>query len=306
MKLLIVAMLLTVVQAPARAPKKAPDSTTVKKASPAPPQAPANTDTAKPSPEVPQPEYKLTVHEIPPVTVKKDWTDWGIWVFSGLLVIVGFLQWKVLRTQAKLLREHAGHFESLANATKDNAQAARENAQAVMGSERAWILVRMRPSGPRKKGNQWYWANGTPLTVLEVMTNMHKPELIGYMVKNYGRTPGWVTSQWATAKIVETESQLPQPPDYFCKPASIFVRKSNAAYVPGYRRRNRIFIPSDDLTPVASRTSFLYVYGIITYRDIAGGNHETRFCFRWHVPDTDDIDPQAFYREGPEGYNGET
>jgi hypothetical protein len=38
----------------------------------------------------PQP---VTIRELPSVSVTKDWTDKSYWLFSGLLVIIGGLQW---------------------------------------------------------------------------------------------------------------------------------------------------------------------------------------------------------------------
>jgi hypothetical protein len=78
--------------------------------------------------------------------------DWGMWVFSGLLVVVGTLQWLVLRNQAKIMREHASHLASLADAAKNNAKAASDNATAallsalaILSSERPWIVISIEP-----------------------------------------------------------------------------------------------------------------------------------------------------------------
>jgi hypothetical protein len=79
-------------------------------------------------------EHSIAVSKLPPVTVlptKRDWVDWGIWAFSGLLVIVGFLQWRVIKIQASLLRKHAVHLESLAIAAKNNAVATQTVAEAT-------------------------------------------------------------------------------------------------------------------------------------------------------------------------------
>jgi hypothetical protein len=202
-----------------------------------------------------------------------------------------------------------GQFRSQKGATEAAMQAARSadrNADILINSERAWLLAESIPSGPHKKEGRWYWENGAELTDLEIITRKNKPEIIGYTIKNYGRTPGWITSHWATARIVASAEGLPRPPDYFTKPASIFTQDVSIVYVPGQSKRNIILVPYEDLAPTAKRERFLYVYGTFTYRDVAERSHETRFCFFWHVPPEGDLNPQGFYQEGPEGYNRET
>jgi hypothetical protein len=50
----------------------------------------------------------VTVREFPTVSVSKDWADWGYWGFGGLLVIVGFLQVRLITRQANLMKEQIG------------------------------------------------------------------------------------------------------------------------------------------------------------------------------------------------------
>lgn len=259
-----------------------------------------------------------------PMPTKDQWGKASV-VFTGLLVIVGALGvCYAARTLGKIERQakaNEGALSEIKAAGKQTdkmiehagkqADAALLSARAFMSSERAWILVRMLPTGPRNKsdaGLDFVWEDGTPLTATDIQNGRHKvPETVGYMVKNYGRTPGWVTSHWCDAKIIPATPDLPIQPSYFSRPASIFVRKCDDLYAPEADRKNRIIIPTVDLIPVAGRNSFLWVYGIITYRDVwDGAPHETRFCFYWHVPASGDMNPMGFYQEGPEGYNKQT
>ena len=52
-------------------------------------------------------EHSVGISKLPPVSVTRDWADWGYWAFGGLLVIVGFFQVWLLRSQADLMREQA-------------------------------------------------------------------------------------------------------------------------------------------------------------------------------------------------------
>jgi hypothetical protein len=59
-------------------------------------------------------ERTVGISKLPPVSVTRDWADWGVWVFSFLLVVVGVLQvWLLWRTlgamkqQADLMKQQA-------------------------------------------------------------------------------------------------------------------------------------------------------------------------------------------------------
>jgi len=222
----------------------------------------------------------------------------------------GTTTWAIILTLLAIA-EQTSQTAKAAKATEFAAKAADMNAKAFISSERAWILVKMMPTFPRRKSDDGYdftWENGTPLTQQDILGMKHLvPETVGYIAKNYGRTPGWVTSHWCDAKIVPTMNGLPAKPDYFSRRGSISIETCDDLYVPDGDRKNKILIPFADLIPVARREQFLYVYGIITYRDAWDSPpHETRFCFYWHVPPQGDINPRDFCQEGPAGYNGQT
>src|SRR5258708_1212904 len=109
MKFFALAMFFALMQAGPPIPRKAPDNpapaaTNVKRKSatsqtkPLPAQTPAKTDSNGSAKRdgsehhSEDPEHTVGISKLPPVSVTKDWADWGVWVFSGLLVLVGFLQ----------------------------------------------------------------------------------------------------------------------------------------------------------------------------------------------------------------------
>jgi len=212
----------------------------------------------------------------------------------------------VMEGQSRILRDSVAAAERAADA-------ALLNARALIESERAWLLVRMVPAGPylqpvaSSSAREYAWGNGSRLTQEDIVGGKHLvPESIAYISQNYGRTSGWLTSLWCDAKIVPEINGLPKKPDYFTRPASIVIPKCDDLYAPGGDRTGRITIPWADLVPVSRRQSFLYVYGMFTYRDVWNKSHETGFCFYWHVPPAGDLDPKGWYQEGPEGYNYQT
>jgi hypothetical protein len=99
-----------------------------------------------PAPSVDKPRIaeiqpSVNIDKIPPVTVvpqKRDWADWGYWVFSALLVVVGGFQvWLLWRTLGAIT-EQANLMERQAKANEDAVMAARDNAlAAVAGAEAA-------------------------------------------------------------------------------------------------------------------------------------------------------------------------
>ncbi len=143
-------------------------------------------NTSKPQ-DAPQ---SVRIRELPPVSVTKDWADWGVWAFSGLLVMVGILQFCVLWRQAKIMGEHARHLDNLAKAAKDN-------AQALISSERAWILVdigKLPPFAPEPNLVQILWIFPT--------------------IKNYGKTVARITRVTGIVKLIPEGEKLPIAPEY--------------------------------------------------------------------------------------------
>jgi hypothetical protein len=224
----------------------------------------------------------------------------------ALAVIGAIAAYAALRTLRTIASQTVAA-EVAARAATETAAATLKNAEALMNSERAWILVTMDATGPKLSAdNRWLWEDGMPLSIDDVLKNRHhKPQRIRYTLRNYGRSPGWLISHRGYAQIVPTINGLPSSPDY-SRTASFLGERSNLLYEPGKDRGTAVSIPSAELDPVANRESFLYVYGIIKYKDVWNGIHETGFCFYWHVPGPGDPDPQGWYAEGPEGYSYQT
>jgi hypothetical protein len=301
MKLLIVAALL-LVQAPSRATNSKPENIPVEQSQPEQAQAPPDTTTAQPSPQVPEPEYKLTVREIPAVTVRKDWVDWGVWVFSALLVVVGFLQWSVLKTQANLLEEHAEHLENLAISARDNAKAARDNAQAIINSERAWIIVSPLDDCPAigfipEPGDEV----GPP--------GREARNVFSASVKNSGNTPARIIELRVKYKQVSRLVDIPKKPDYEPRLPSddeVLLVKDDSISAFAFLEPN-IILSKGEMERVVRQESFLYAYGIAIYEDSFRQRHETRFGYIYHMPLGGDPIPRGFRREKlPSAYNRAT
>jgi hypothetical protein len=124
--LAILAVLLTIVQAPIPVPRQAADSATQTSRADQKQGQKTQTDSRLATPTIPQssegPSQQgagkehsndksnpITISKLPPVSISRDWADWAIWVFDGLLVGVGIAQivlmsrtWKAIFRQANL------------------------------------------------------------------------------------------------------------------------------------------------------------------------------------------------------------
>ena len=119
-------MLLTIVQAPPPVPRKAADDTararadiqkngdynqTNPSATPTSLKADGNGPAGGQSEEqhYDNAQHAIQISKLPPVSVKRDWADWGGWLFSGLLAVTGVFQilllqltWKTIKRQTEI------------------------------------------------------------------------------------------------------------------------------------------------------------------------------------------------------------
>jgi hypothetical protein len=207
LKFLLLGVFLSVMQAAPPIPRQTPNSSagasskiqkkaSNKQAPSTTPLPPIDTD-ATPTPDnnrqsqsANNAEQSVVIRESVPVAVSthRDWFDWGVWVFSGLLVVVGILQGVVLWQQRKIMGEHARHLENLAKAATNNAEAARLNAQAVeISNNQSAEFFRMEK-------RPWVGMS-QELIMLESKTT--EPGRYGftiqYAVKNFGVAPAFNT-----------------------------------------------------------------------------------------------------------------
>lgn len=152
MRFLILAMLLAVAQTPSPVPRKTPDSANgtsqgvtkdassnkapaqsspplVKSIESNPEQNPGNTKKTKDDGQT------VRVRELPSVSVSRDWADWLLWAFNGLLVIAGFLG---IRFAYKTLKT----IEKQTKATEDAATATQDSVELQKVAMEQWIDIR--------------------------------------------------------------------------------------------------------------------------------------------------------------------
>ena len=221
-------------------------------------------------------EHSVSISKIPPVSVTRDWADWGVWVFSGLLVIVGFLQvWLLYETLAAIqrqglsMRRQTTHFRRSVTHAKRSADAAKKSADALVNSERAWITVNIR------------WAQGKVFfvhsTTIDGPGNTASETTgvdIDLLYANEGRSPAWLIEEKFRLEVVLSPVSSPS---LDTEDAQFNERYEPVSVGQQSTNQHRMF-------GKGWNDSHAYVYGFVRYRDIftppPNEPRETWFGFR--------------------------
>jgi hypothetical protein len=213
-------------------------------------------------------QHTVGISKLPPVSVMKDWADWGIWVFSALLVVVGGLQvwllWGTLgaiRRQAEQMERQTERLSESISVARDGAKAALLNAQAVINSERPWMLIELTP------------IPGVPWT-----------GFINFRAWNRGRTPAEITDYQSDFFFHGIDEDFAPEPTF--RPLERLYREyispGNSLSIYGFDLNGSM--PPDQWQWMTKEKKRLYFKGRILYRDmITHEEHESRFCY-WLSP----------------------
>ena len=123
---------------------------------------------------------------------------------------------------------------------------------------------------------------------------------LSWALMNNGRTPAWVTELGSGGKIVKGGEELPENPPYTI--AGPFPR-DGTVLTPNGRIARGLTLSEAQMAQLDRGQGILYVFGIVKYKDIFGGKHQTRYCYRFKPgPTTGDPAPRDFYVDGPAPY----
>jgi hypothetical protein len=284
---------LTFVQALAPTPAKTQTGTADK-------PSPSRTSTSKSSgqnqsPTGSQPSLKITdmppvkVTELPSVTVvspKRDWVDWGYWLFNLLLVCVGgfqvYLLWKTLtavQRQGNLMKRQADKLdESVAIADKA-ANAALLNAQAAVAAARPWVSF----FGEYNAG------------------------IFTFKAANLGNTPADVVSYSSGMMLVDRVENLPIPPNYGQDRTPSLALLTPTQMSDGPNITVETYDTNCIAAPDPKKQVLAFFFRVIYKNPLSNTNnplipqHESRMCF-WYDKKGSRF-PQA---GGPQEYNRHT
>jgi hypothetical protein len=224
-------------------------------------------------------DQPVRVTSISPVSIKsvKDWADWGYWAFTGLLVVVGFLQvWLLHRTlgaikrQASLLDRQAGimesqtsHLEDSVAVARDAAKAAQASVDAAINKERARIKIGLEPINPSSQ---------------QVGFNA-----VACWLMNYGPTPAFIDDfrarflHAAQKEIVSDYAQCRQV--LYAESLQSNTRTPQTFLV--ILEPNNGSLAEQEVMSIRKGESFLHYYGFVKYRDVFNRNRRTTIHMRW-------------------------
>jgi hypothetical protein len=307
MKYLALAVLLAVVQTPAPVPRKAshnsaPGSHNVKNHADA-NKAPATQPQPSAQPVSPSPgqnnrqsvatendQKAISIAHLPPVSVIPGWLDCISLGFAGILVIVGtcgvraaYRTLRAIQSQAVHMRQQTGILRESVSAANKNAEAAAKNASALVNIERAWLVVEV----------------SVPRTLSENIGGGAILQGVGFtwIVRNCGKTSGFITRTGARFHAVKAFSDVPLEPNIDMP--GVQAAESYAFGVPigpGDTIRRCRMLEGENRHPTTAEEKLItdgaltYLgYGVIEYKTVLDETiHRSWFCHRW-LPGT--LDP---------------
>jgi hypothetical protein len=237
-----------------------------------------------------------------PARDKYDWIAYGggiLLVIVGIVgVIVGICSLIYLRRQTE--------------ATLIAANAALAQANHIAASERAWIEVLPYIWSP-----DFYprWEQGDPVPEgpVGIAPICH---LFQAQIKNVGRTAARI--EGISVRYVRSSmkpDQVDSEPDYGeITREDFFLLPNTELQVTATLSPERGTLTKSQIKDIKNGSQFLFAYGIIAYRDVYDGSHETRFGYAYRSPETHyilkdgKVDPisfgkAAFAHGGPAAYN---
>ena len=227
--------------------------------------------------------HSVEITKFPSVSVSRDWLDWGVWIFSGLLVIVGGLQaallWGTLgaiKTQAGLMEKQRGIMEGQTSVLKDSVTAAQASADAAAAQikmmkqkERARVAVKR----PR---------DFMILDLSFIDFNVAEVE-----IENFGSTHAINVRAHAIGEITDSKT-LPDFPDL------------NPTTVPSVLRANSdpttmnvwlLTTWDEKKVDFEKPNLFLNIRGVIEYEDVFRDKHTTGFRYTMQINGLAPADP---------------
>jgi len=284
MKTLVLAVLLAAMQAAPPVPRKAAshaaDAPNRVQGNPSSNQTPAARPPTPVEPTATQPEgnpasspqsgdkrQDIRVVELPPVSVRRDVADWGYWAFSGLLVVVGFLQVWLLRGTLR--------------AARDNAKAASKNAEATNNAVTAMHEANRFSLELGQAVQRAY----ITFPILDIQSLAIKNELESFLkwefrvgVENSGNTPArelvmqvyWIWRPGKDGLVEDFGFPEPRPSDKFLSS----LPAKGKTYSP------KLTIEHGIVRAAYEGRGRLYFYGWATYKDVFDKTpiHRTEFC----------------------------
>jgi hypothetical protein len=279
MKLLALAVLLSIMQASPPVPRKATDADASKSQ---PVQSDASAD-KKPSNKTPpiaqaahpppnqntnpdnganDAEKNIRVRELPPVSVTPDWMDCLALSFSAILLVVGIAGVVAAYRTLRAIEGQAGIM---------GGQLTKMELQLVEMQKQNTITVQERRSHLRIELE----------SVLRLSTDILASP-IKYEVKHYGPTDAFISESFI--KMYVTDSKSPSTEVVFGRPLALLPKvmsPGSTAFEPNEHFLHHF--TADEISRIEQGQSFVHLVGFIKYRDVYKDDHWARFNRVWEI-----------------------
>jgi hypothetical protein len=210
-------------------------------------------------------QQPVRVIEFPPVSVTKDWADRAIWIFSGLLVIVGGLQVWLLAATLSAMRRQGLSMRRQTTHIRRSASAARKSANAAAAT------VKIMQETAEKQLRAYVYV----VAASRQSDGIREPTL-RVQIKNAGQTPAYDCVRYAVEAVSPTFPQLPENFETF----PVKLEKYKSPIPPG----ESVEIVTTAVQPdprqigeISRSKAAIYLFGKIEYRDAFGNSRESTF-----------------------------
>jgi hypothetical protein len=224
------------------------------------------------------------------------WSNWILAAFAIVATVIGLRTLRKIRDQTKAAIVAADTSQRSAKAAEKSVDTQR---QAMLTVERPHLLFEnpklfgFSPEPPKDSDPK--------LPFDEYKKRVEAPTYpsVTYRVKNYGKSPAWIT-KWAVS--FKSIDQLPQIPAYEEQKVIGFAIPAGEAF-PQESMLQPVGLSYNQRMRILERKERLFIYGFIEYTDIFKEiPHQMGFCWIWSGPSTF-FGPDGIWEpSGPESY----
>ena len=203
-------------------------------------------------------ERSVGISKLPPVSVTRNWADWGYWAFSGFLLIVGFLQVWLLFGNLRAIERQAGIMQRQTDAVE-------KTVDITIAKERARVQIWLEQNRPQAQPS-----SGPVVANVAIC-----------FLKNYGLTPAF-PKDFAMRYLRTDDADLIV--DYekgrrILLQDAVTAGGTSARY--GIPLEPTPGLSQTDMQRIRDGESFLHIYGFVRYQDISGKSRRTTIHVRW-------------------------
>jgi hypothetical protein len=197
---------------------------------------------------------------------------------AGLIGAAGalfaaWLAWRAVQHQINADRERAladrQEGDKQLEVARKAADAASLNAQAVIRMQVPYVIFNLRLFGPQTNDAEVVGYPG------EASTLRIGVEVVGRGIVE----PIGIRAQWSVVEMLPEIPQYESGHNIHCVPGSVSWKPEN----PCWHWSCPLTLQEDEIATISEKGKRLWVFGYLSFNDVIGNPHETRFCARWEA-----------------------